>query len=73
MKQFALTMTILSISVFLIATSAQAFNANQSGGLAGYSRGIAGPCPAGTCAKNGGTQAKNIKNCAAANCSKARK
>ena len=73
MKPISLALTILAISGFLIADSAQAFNANQSGGLASYSRGMAGTCPAGTCAQNGGKQAKNLKNCAAANCAKAAK
>jgi len=74
MKPISLTLTILAISGFLIADSAQAFNANQSGGLATYSRGMGGgTCPAGTCGQSGGKQAKNLKNCAAANCAKAAK
>ena len=27
-----------------------------------------GYCPPGTCAKGGGTKARNVKNCSAANC-----
>ena len=31
---------------------------------------VAGICPTGTCAKNGGKHAKNLKFCAASNCAK---
>jgi opacity protein-like surface antigen len=32
--------------------------------------GPSGACPAGTCAQDGGPQAKDIKNCRASNCRK---
>jgi hypothetical protein len=34
--------------------------------------GSSGTCPAGTCSGKGGTFAKDVKNCTAANCAKAK-
>lgn len=51
-----------------MTASAQAFDANKSGGLSDYSKGMAGRCPAGTCNQKGGPNARDVKFCAAENC-----
>jgi hypothetical protein len=68
LKSIALTAAILAASGFLIATSASAFDASKSGGLADYSKGMQGRCPPGTCNQNGGPVARDVKFCAAENC-----
>ncbi|HKY85985.1 MAG TPA: hypothetical protein VJL90_04415 [Pseudorhodoplanes sp.] len=68
MKAVFLTMTLLATSAFLIATPAQAFDGTKNSGLATHSRGVAGPCPAGTCNQKGGPNANNVKLCSAENC-----
>ena len=71
MKAIFLTMTLLATSIFLIAGSAQAFDATKSGGMSDYSKGMgdmAGRCPAGTCNQKGGPFARDVKQCSAANC-----
>lgn len=58
---------IAALAVALVAlasTDASARKFNDRGGAAGY-------CPAGTCAKGGGSMANNVKYCSAANCRKA--
>jgi hypothetical protein len=68
LKSIALTAIMLATSGFLIATSASAFDASKSGGLADYSKGISGRCPAGTCNQMGGPNARDVKFCSAENC-----
>ncbi|MBR1120434.1 hypothetical protein JQ628_02815 [Bradyrhizobium lablabi] len=68
MKSIALTATIFAVSGFLAVTSAEAFDASKSGGLADYSKGISGRCPAGTCNQMGGPNARDVKFCSAENC-----
>lgn len=68
LKLLAVTMSILAASALFPIASAQAFDASKSSGMADYNRGIAGPCPAGTCNQKGGPNAKNVKMCSAENC-----
>lgn len=59
------------VIVALVAALPVLFNAGQ---VKAQSRimggGNSGSCPAGTCSSSGGSFAKNVKNCTAANCAK---
>jgi hypothetical protein len=58
---------VLGISALFLLTFGNADYASaQLGGTRAQPG--AGYCPAGTCGKNGGKRARDVRNCSAANC-----
>jgi hypothetical protein len=58
-------------SLLLVVADPTYAQSSRHGGASvrsGGPNGTGGYCPVGTCGKNGGPTATNIKNCSAANC-----
>jgi len=67
MKILALMIVATVLLVFNLAEPAMAQAQRQ---VSHQRAGFAGKCPVGTCARDGGELAANVKNCSAANCKK---
>lgn len=61
---------VISSLLVLIPDAAYAQSGGRGGSNIKGSKGSSGYCPAGTCSKQGGRWAANVKNCSAANCRK---
>ena len=67
LKILALMTVATVLLVFNLAEPAKAQAQRQ---VSHQRAGFAGKCPIGTCAKDGGGVAANVRNCSAANCRK---
>jgi hypothetical protein len=69
-KKMPKILTIATVATLLLVFNLQrTANAQFKGSPSGQAA-TAGKCPDNTCAKDGSGFAKNVKNCAAANCKK---